>query len=250
MLPYEQGAIALLESVYPNLAAIAARGAGDPAVLRAVARSLDRVPPLGVEAVQPVAEAAWLVAVVASNQAALGVLAGGTTFAVTAPNGSPVTISAAGSRNYRGATVLFRTGMATGRRTVITDVRQSGIATWVTVADLLGLGPGDQLVVEAVGTPAARGVLTDGSSTIKAAATSQAVFAVNPTRSYLLLQNPKAATDSLWFNFGTAAVTEQPSIELPPGSTFTMDAGGFVETDSVNIIGAAAGDAFTAKQAS
>jgi len=102
------------------------------------------------------------------------------------------------------------------------------------------------------GTPAVpvqsspvQGTLTDGSGTITTANTSQQVFAANPNRRYLLLQNISSAT--LWFNFTTAATTAQPSLQLTSGASFVMESS-FVSTEVVNIIGGTAGQAFVAKQ--
>lgn len=91
-------------------------------------------------------------------------------------------------------------------------------------------------------TPAA---LTDGSGTIAAPAASQTVFAANATRKYLLIQNNSA--DTLWINFGVAAVQTQPSIKLLPNAAFESSL--IVSNQSVTIIGPNAGATFTAKQA-
>lgn len=87
--------------------------------------------------------------------------------------------------------------------------------------------------------------LTDGSGTLTAAGTSQQVFAQNTGRQYLLLQN--VSTGDLWVNFGTPAVESQPSIKLVAGASMEFYAG-FVPSGAVHIRGAAAGQAFVAKQ--
>lgn len=92
-----------------------------------------------------------------------------------------------------------------------------------------------------------QGSLTDGSGTIDTGGTSQQVFAANANRVYLFIQNNSIET--LWIQFGGAAVEDQPSIQLPAsGDGFTMESN-FVSTESVEIIGASAGSEFTAKEA-
>ena len=93
----------------------------------------------------------------------------------------------------------------------------------------------------------ATGTLTNRSGTITAGGTAQVLMAVNASRKYLLVQNPSAATESLWINFTTAAVESQPSIELTPGQGFLMEAG-FISTEAVSVIAATTGHAFTAKE--
>lgn len=91
----------------------------------------------------------------------------------------------------------------------------------------------------------AAGTLTDGSGTIAVASTSQAVFAANVNRRYIILQNVSA--DDLWFDFDTAAVESQPSFKLIPDASFVMESG-FVSTEALNIIGPNAGAEFIAKE--
>lgn len=95
-------------------------------------------------------------------------------------------------------------------------------------------------------TPAA-GALTDGSGTLTAGGTSQQVFAANTSRKYLLVQNNSA--EAMWVNFGVAAVTTQPSIQLGPNGGSIEYEDNFVPSGTVNIIGATTSDVFTAKQA-
>lgn len=90
-----------------------------------------------------------------------------------------------------------------------------------------------------------RGSLTDGSGTITTGGTSQQIFASNTARKYLLFVN--VSSEDLWINFGTAAVVTQPSIKVVPNGSFVME-GFFVSTQTVNVIGATTGSAFTAKQ--
>lgn len=67
-------------------------------------------------------------------------------------------------------------------------------------------------------------------------ALSNVVAAANATRHYLMIQN--ISDDTLWVNFGVAAVTNQPSIRLRAGAVYIMESS-FLNTASVNLIGAA-----------
>ena len=109
----------------------------------------------------------------------------------------------------------------------------AGVARPVTAADPL---------------PVLRGVtagpLTDRSGTITAGGAAQQVAAANTSRKYLLIQNLSGA--DLWVNFGTAAVASQPSLRLPPGWSLVMR--DYVDTQAVSVVGAATGQAYTAKE--
>lgn len=94
-------------------------------------------------------------------------------------------------------------------------------------------------------TTQTRGALTDGSGSIAAPATAQNIFAANATRAYLFVQNISA--DTLWINFGTNAVEDQPSVRLSPGASFAME-GMMVSTQLVSIIGPNAAAKFVAKE--
>lgn len=89
------------------------------------------------------------------------------------------------------------------------------------------------------------GALTDGSGTITTASTSQQVFAANSVRAYLLIQNISA--DDLYINFTGAASASSGSIKISPDGAFAFE-DNFVSTEAVNIFGATAGQAFTAKE--
>ena len=89
------------------------------------------------------------------------------------------------------------------------------------------------------------GALTDRSGTIAAGGAAQQVAAANVNRKYLLIQNLSAA--DLWVNFGAAAVASQPSVRLAPGAALVMR-GDYVDTQAVSVVGATAGQAFTAKE--
>lgn len=92
-----------------------------------------------------------------------------------------------------------------------------------------------------------RGALTNRSGTITAGNTSQQLMAANTARRYLFVFNPPTATESLWIDFGTAAVKDQPSIELVAGASYVME-DMFVSDQAVNIIAATTGHKFVAKE--
>ena len=152
-------------------------------------------------------------------------------------------------------TVTVATGMAD-----LADTRFSPLAT-DTIQVIVNAGGtliGQQLMAASlpvviasnqsaipVTTSPASGALTDRSGTIAVGGASQALAAANAARKYLIVQNVSGA--DLWFNFGVAAVIGQPSFRLVAGATFTME-GAFISTQAVNIIGAAAAQAFAAKE--
>lgn len=96
-----------------------------------------------------------------------------------------------------------------------------------------------------VTTSGSPGTLTDRSGTITLGGTSQTLMAANASRKYLLVQN--VSTGDLWFNFGVAAVINQPSIRLSTGDSFVMESN-FISTQAINIIGATTGQAFSSKE--
>lgn len=100
-----------------------------------------------------------------------------------------------------------------------------------------------RLIVVAVPT---QGNLTDRSGTITTGGTAQEVAAALATRKYFFFQNHSDTV--MWINFGTTAVADQPSIQVPVGSTFTMQ-DSFVSTQSISVICATTGKKFTAKEA-
>lgn len=90
----------------------------------------------------------------------------------------------------------------------------------------------------------ASGSLTNRSG--NATNVSSQVMAANASRKYMLIQNSSGV--SLWIDFGVAAVTAPPSIEIKANGVFTME-GSFISTQAVNIIkSAAASTAYTAKE--
>lgn len=108
------------------------------------------------------------------------------------------------------------------------------------------------------GTSAARvganqGSLTNRSGTITNGNTAQQLAAANTSRRYLIVQNQSIGP--LYIDFGATAVVGQPSVTLAACTLANDGTGGvyefpptFVSTQSVSIIGATTGQAFTAKE--
>lgn len=86
------------------------------------------------------------------------------------------------------------------------------------------------------------GTFTNRSGTITSGGTAQQLAAENADRRALFIQN--LSTGDLYVAFGTTAVTQQPSIKLIAGAILILD--DFITTQSVSIIGATTGQAFTA----
>lgn len=95
------------------------------------------------------------------------------------------------------------------------------------------------------GAGSAKGPLIDGSGTIVAGGVSQQIFAARPLRGYLNFQN--VSDTRMWINFGSPATQGQPSYLIEPDGYFIMD-GSFIDNETVNVICASAGKAFTCKQ--
>lgn len=93
------------------------------------------------------------------------------------------------------------------------------------------------------------GNLVDGSGSIAAGGTAQDVFATNHGRQYLLIQNISDTT--MWVNFGTDAVEDQPSIQIVAGAALEFSAAGtgVVPTARVSIRCSTIAKKFVAKQA-
>lgn len=86
----------------------------------------------------------------------------------------------------------------------------------------------------------------DGSGTLTAGGTSQQVFPVDASRTYLMCQNPITATETLFINFGATASTTAGSIELAAGGTISFH-GSAVPTTTVNVNAATTGHRFVCK---
>lgn len=91
-----------------------------------------------------------------------------------------------------------------------------------------------------------RGSLTDRSGSITLGGTSQQIAAALATRKYFLFQN--ISIETMWLNFGIAAVADQPSIAILPQASFVMETF-FVSTQTINVISATTGSKFVAKEA-
>lgn len=99
-----------------------------------------------------------------------------------------------------------------------------------------------------VSSNASQGIPTDAVSlAIVAGGTAQQVFAANPNRRYLIIQNQ--SNDPLWINFGAAATAAPPSIQIATNGGSYIFEGAFIPTGSISIIGATTGDMFSAKEA-
>lgn len=92
-----------------------------------------------------------------------------------------------------------------------------------------------------------RGSLSNPSqTTIQIRAMSQTLFPANTHRHILFIYNRSA--DTLWIDFGVAAIQDAPSIPIEPGGIFRANYLEFIDTRQVNIIGPTAGAKFTAKE--
>jgi hypothetical protein len=97
--------------------------------------------------------------------------------------------------------------------------------------------------------PVAAQALQDGSGTIAQAAVPQQVFAYQPTRRYLLCQNPIAATEPLLVNVGAVAGAANGSIELAPGGSWSVGPNAtWMPMGAVSVYAATAGHRFVCKQ--
>jgi len=105
-----------------------------------------------------------------------------------------------------------------------------------------------------VTTQGVQGAFINRSGTIAVANTSQVLCAANSLRKRFIIKNPStaagqgiAATESLFINFTTTAVTGPPSFELLPGESFDTGAGP-ITTEAINVIAATVSHAFVAKE--
>lgn len=117
-----------------------------------------------------------------------------------------------------------------------------------TAVYIKGSGAGTNLdpLLTTQNVSANTGSIDDHSGTILVAGSAQTILASNTNRKYLLIQNNSMIP--LWVDFGIAAVEAAPSIRLQPlGGAIVMEST-FVSTQTISIIGATAGAAFTAKE--
>lgn len=92
----------------------------------------------------------------------------------------------------------------------------------------------------------ASGSLADQSGALVAGAVSETLAPFNADRKYLFVQNLHASED-LWIDFTADAVIDKPSIKIPAGGSFVMEAG-FVTPEEVNVIATTIGHKWTAKE--
>lgn len=100
-----------------------------------------------------------------------------------------------------------------------------------------------------------QGTITDRSSFIAVAGTSQQLVATNPARKRIWIENPATAAgqniavaESLYINFGAAAgVNNGTSIELLPGGWFDTGSGP-VMTQQINVNAATLDHVYIAKE--
>lgn len=94
-----------------------------------------------------------------------------------------------------------------------------------------------------------RGTLTDRSGTIAGSNSSQILTVAFLYRSYLFIQNPSSASESLFVNYTIAASTNVVNcVELLPGASIEMKYPGFVSIEQINVAAATPGHAFVAKE--
>lgn len=88
--------------------------------------------------------------------------------------------------------------------------------------------------------------MADYSGTITAGGTAQTAAVADAMRNVLVIQNNSA--NDLWYNFGIAAVVDQPSFLIEANQMHIWPLG-FLKMISqfVSIIGATTGQAFTIK---
>jgi hypothetical protein len=154
------------------------------------------------------------------------ILALATVYGVTG-GATPVNMTYSGS-NFRYIRVRVVTGVA---------------ATTISYVSLVGAIGGAGL--------SRNGVSINGSgSTSGTPSTSTQVFAANPNRKYLLIQN--LGTASIYINFTSAADTTNsiwlaPGTSTTPGGSFVQEAG-YVSSEIINILSPSASTPFMAKQ--
>ncbi len=102
------------------------------------------------------------------------------------------------------------------------------------------------LPVSGIVATAGRGViLTDRSGTIATNGQAQQMAPANAARTGMMLQNHSAG--DLWVDSLSTAVQSQPSVRIPPGAMYEWPSTG-VPTTAVSVIGATAGQTFTARE--
>ena len=92
------------------------------------------------------------------------------------------------------------------------------------------------------------GSLFDRSGTITSGGTAQTAAPAMSGRRYLLVQNVSDTT--MWVDFGTAAVANQPSIQLVAGASLELGGHtGVCPDEYISVIGATTAKAYVIKEA-
>lgn len=86
----------------------------------------------------------------------------------------------------------------------------------------------------------------DGSGTITTGGTSQVIFAANPNRRYLEIQN--VSDETMYINFGSAASASSASYMIAANGGAYINASNYCPTTTITIISATTGKRFVAKQ--
>lgn len=138
------------------------------------------------------------------------------------------------------ALILFLAipSMAMAQNSQIAGGRQGSI-TIVT--------PAGGLPVAATTTPS-EVASTDASSTITTGGTFQALFAANTARKGCFIQNPVAATETLYIGWPASPTpTTANAASLGAGASFNCIVGGVVIDDAISVEAATTAHAFVAK---
>jgi hypothetical protein len=85
----------------------------------------------------------------------------------------------------------------------------------------------------------------DRSGTITAGGTAQEIAPANPMRRGFLIQN--ISDTDMWFNVGTVAVANQPSVRIIAGALYEAPTAA-TPKGALSVIGATTAKAFTAKE--
>ena len=85
----------------------------------------------------------------------------------------------------------------------------------------------------------------DHSGSLTTGGTAQIAMNNNSKRSKWVFQN--VSSDTLWLNFGTTAVQDQPSIKILSNGDYAEESGS-ITPQYISIIGPTTGDKFTLKE--
>jgi hypothetical protein len=129
----------------------------------------------------------------------------------------------------------------------ITGASAGGVAINVALLNV-PVAPMSYNSTDAGNSVSPRGTWTDRSGTIAAGGASQQLMAANATRKAWMVENPSSEVESLWLQFGGAAVTDQPSLEIVPGGSYKENMGGGLTTQQVQVIATTTGHKFIARE--